>query len=195
MSPWWLLIPLLSALVGWLTVRLSVSLFFSRIFPQRRRQWTEQLAKLVSTQLFSFEALEQKITNPENIQKIMPQVEVHVDDFLRKGLPKAFPIISTFIGDRTINQLKEIFMKELETIFPTVMKGYVKNLQEDLNLEQMILEKVESFTTRDIQTVVYQSIGADLNKTALLAGLLGFLIGLIQLAIVLTTTGVIVFGR
>jgi uncharacterized membrane protein YheB (UPF0754 family) len=187
MNLWWLLIPILSALVGWLTVRLSVSLFFSHVFPRGRRQWTEQLAKLVSTQLFSFEALEQKITNPENVQKIMPQVEVHVDDFLRKGLPKAFPIISSFIGDRTINQLKEIFMKELETIFPKVMQGYVKNLQQDLNLEQMILEKVESFTTKDIQTAVFRSMGPDLNRAACLAALLGLLVGLVQLAIVWMT--------
>ncbi|WP_315814403.1 hypothetical protein [Paraflavitalea speifideaquila] len=59
-------------------------------------------------------------------------MEVHVDEFLRKGLPKAFPMISTFIGERTINQLKEIFLKELETIFPVVMKGYVKTCSKTL---------------------------------------------------------------
>jgi uncharacterized membrane protein YheB (UPF0754 family) len=182
------MIPILSALTGWLTVQLSVKLFLTRILPRRRRQWTEQLAKKVSTELVSFDTLEQKITSPESVQKLMPQVEGHIDDFLRTGLPKAFPIISTFIGERTINQLKEIFMKELETIFPVVMKSYVKNLQQDLNLEQMVIDKVEAVTTEKIQISVNQSIGADLNRAALLAGLLGLLVGLVQLAIVLATT-------
>jgi uncharacterized membrane protein YheB (UPF0754 family) len=187
MNPWWLLIPVLSALIGWLTIRLSVNLFFTRVFPRKRRQWTEQLAKLVSTEFFSMATLEQKITNPESVQKIMPQVEVHIDEFLRTGLPKAFPIIGSFIGERTINQLKEIFMKELETIFPVVMKGYVKNLQQDLNLEQMVIDKVDIIPSKHIQTAVYQTIGADLNRAAGLAALLGLLIGLIQLGIVWAT--------
>lgn len=181
------MIPILSALVGWLTIQLSVKLFFGFVFPRKRQQWTAQLAKTVSTDLFSFADLEEKITSPESLQKIMPQVEVHIDDFLRKGLPKSFPMISAFIGERTINQLKEIFMKELETIFPLVMKGYVKNLQEDLDLEQMVTNKVAAITTEKIQVTVYQAIGSDLNRAALLAALLGLLIGLIQLGIVLAT--------
>ena len=188
MSPWWLMIPILSALIGWLTIQLAVKLFLTRVLPRQRGQWTAQLATMVSTELFSMDALEQKITSPENFQKIMPQVEVHIDDFLRKGLPKAFPIISTFIGERTISQLKEIFMKELETIFPVVMKGYVKNLQQDLNLEQMVKDKIGSISNEKIQTTVYQSIGPDLNRAALLAGTFGFLVGLLQLVIVLVTT-------
>lgn len=188
MSPWWLMIPILSALIGWLTIQLAVKLFFTRILPSKRGQWTAQLANRVSTELFSMDTLEQKITSPESFQKIMPQVEVHIDDFLRKGLPKAFPIISTFIGERTINQLKEIFMKELETIFPVVMKGYVKNLQQDLNLEQMVKDKVESINNEQIQAAVYQAIGPDLNRASLIAGAFGLLVGLAQLAIVLATT-------
>ncbi|AXY74485.1 DUF445 domain-containing protein [Paraflavitalea soli] len=187
MSPWWLMIPILSAFLGWLTIQLFVKLFFGFVFPRKRQQWTVQLAKTVSTELFSFADLETKITSPESLQKIMPQVEVHIDDFLRKGLPKSFPMISAFIGERTINQLKEIFLKELETIFPLVMKGYVKNLQEDLNLEQMVIDKVTAIPTDKIQVSVYQAIGSDLNKAALLAALLGLLIGLVQLGIVLAT--------
>jgi uncharacterized membrane protein YheB (UPF0754 family) len=187
MNGWWLLIPALTAFTGWITIRLAVSLFLKRVFPQQREQWTAQLAKKVSTEFISFDAIGQKITNPENIQKIMPQVEVHVDDFLRKGLPKAFPIISSFIGERTIGQLKEIFLKELETIFPTVMQSYIGNLEQELNLEQLIRDKVNSYSSEDIETAVYQAIGADLNKAAGLAALLGLLIGLVQLAIVWAT--------
>jgi len=187
MNGWWFLIPALTALTGWLSIRLLVYLFFKRVFPQHRQQWTAQLAQKVSTDLFSLEAIGQKITSPENVQKIMPQVEVHVDDFLRKGLPKAFPVISTFIGERTIGQLKEIFMKELENIFPTVMHGYINNLQQELNLEQTIQDKVNSYASADIEKAVYRALGPDLNKAAGLAAGLGLLVGLIQLAILWMT--------
>lgn len=182
------MIPILSAMIGWLSIQLSVKLLLARIFPRQRQPWTLQLAQKISTEWFTEEALEQKITDPRNFEKIRPQVEEHIDDFLRQGLPKAFPIISTFIGERTINQLKEIFMKELETIFPVVMKGYVKNLQQDLHLEQMIVDKASSISTATIQRAVYQSLGAHINKAAGLAAGLGLLIGLIQFGIVWFTT-------
>lgn len=187
MSPWWLMIPILSALIGWLTIQLAARLFFSWILPKRRHQWTATIARQISQELFGSGLLEQKVASPESFQKIMPQVEVHVDNFLRQGLPKAFPVISTFIGERTIGQLKEIFLKELETIFPAVMKSYVGNLQQDLDLEQAIIDKVGSFTSESIQIAAYQAIGSDLNKAAALAAGLGLIIGLAQLGIVMAT--------
>lgn len=78
-------------------------------------------------------------------------------------------------------------MKELETIFPTVIQNYIGNLQQELNLEQMIQDKVNSYSSADIEAVVYQAVGADLNKAAGLAALLGLLIGLMQLAIIWVT--------
>jgi uncharacterized membrane protein YheB (UPF0754 family) len=161
------------------------------VLPRQRAQWTAQLAKIVSTELFSSDILEQKVANPESFEKLRPQLEIHIDDFMRVGLPKAFPIISTFIGERTIGQLKEIFMKELETIFPQVMQGYVKNLQQDLNLEQLVIDKVNVIPTERIQAAAYQAIGRQVNKAALLAGLFGLLVGIIELFIVLFTTGVL----
>lgn len=191
MSPWWLMIPILSALTGWLTVQWGVKLFLGRVLPRQRGQWTAQLAKTVSTELFSSDMLEQKVANPASFEKLRPQLEVHIDDFMRNGLPKAFPVISAFIGERTIGQLKEIFMKELETIFPAVMQGYVKNLHQDLDLEQMVTDKVNAIPTERIRSAVYKATGPQFNKAALLAGLLGLFVGLIQLFIVLITTGVI----
>ncbi len=185
------MIPILSALTGWLTVQWGVKLFLGRVLPRQRAQWTAQLAKIVSTELFSSDILEQKVANPESFEKLRPQLEIHIDDFMRQGLPKAFPIISSFIGERTIGQLKEIFMKELETIFPQVMQGYVKNLQQDLNLEQMVVDKVNAIPTARIQAAAYQAIGSPVNKAALLAGLFGLLVGIIELFIVLSTTGVL----
>ncbi len=60
MSPWWLMIPILSALIGWLTVQLMVKLFLALALPRNRQQWTTQLAKLAATELLSGNMLEEK---------------------------------------------------------------------------------------------------------------------------------------
>jgi uncharacterized membrane protein YheB (UPF0754 family) len=139
---------------------------------------------MVSRELVSFNEIESKLTSEDNIKKIMPVAEEHVDDFLRNKLKVAFPMIGMLIGDRTINTLKEIFMKELETIFPVVIKGYVQNLQHDLDLEQMVAAKIATLQTDKLETAMYQSLKKELRAAGFFFGLIGFLIGLVQVGIV-----------
>ena len=115
----------------------------------------------------------------------MPLAEVHIDDFLRNKLKDAFPMIGMLIGDRTINTLKEIFMKELEAIFPVIMKGYLQNLQQDLNLEQTITDKLAGLQADKLKAAVYQHAGGQLRQAYLVGAAVGLLIGLIQAGIIL----------
>jgi uncharacterized membrane protein YheB (UPF0754 family) len=115
----------------------------------------------------------------------MPTVEIHVDDFLRNKLKEAFPMIGMLIGDRTINTLKEIFMNELETLFPVIMKGYMENLQNDLDLEQLISDKIATFSPDKLETVLYQTMGKELRQARLLGAAIGFLVGLIQVGMII----------
>ena len=143
-----LLIPIISAFIGWFTNWIAIKMLFHPrvptkvlgitfhgIFPKRQKQFAEKLGKLVSNELLSFKDIEQKITDPNNIKKIMPHVEGHIDHFLRNKLSEQMPVISMFIGDKTINQLKSVFIAELEILFPTIMHNYMGNLQEELDLE------------------------------------------------------------
>jgi len=140
---------------------------------------------LVSRELLSFTDLEAKITSPENFNKIKPTVEEHVDDFLRNKLKEAFPMIGMLIGDRTINTLKEIFMKELETLFPVIMKAYMQNLQKDLNLDKLISDKVTSLSPATLEAGLYQNMGKELAQARLVGLVVGFLIGIVQMCIII----------
>ena len=66
--------------------------------------------------------------NDGAFENIQPLVESQIDNFLRHKLSKAMPMLSMFIGEKTIIQLKTVFMKELEEIFPGVMGKYTSRL-------------------------------------------------------------------
>jgi len=66
----------------------------------------------------------------------MPLVETHVDDFLRIKLPEAMPMISMFVGEKTILQMKTVFINELQLLFPQIMEKYASQLKKDLNPEK-----------------------------------------------------------
>jgi uncharacterized membrane protein YheB (UPF0754 family) len=198
MSPWLLLIPVISGFIGWVTNWVAIKMLFhprkpvrllgitiQGIFPKRQEQFAIKLGKLVSEQLLSFKDIEQKIVSPENLQKLMPVVESHVDDFLRKKLADVFPVISMFIGEKTISQLKGHFLNELEALFPVLMKRYMGNLQAELDLEKIVTEKVAGFSSDKLEEILMSIMSKEFRFVEILGGVLGFIIGLLQVAITL----------
>jgi len=201
MNYWLLLIPVISAFIGWVTNWVAIKMLFhprepkkilgitfQGIFPKRQQQFAEKLGKLVSAEFLSFEDIEQKISSPDNLKKIMPMIENHVDDFLRTRLSQEMPVISMFIGDKTIGKLKEAFMKEIEVLFPQVMKQYAANLKTELDLEQIVIKKVSGFSSDKLEEVLYQIMSKEFRFVEIIGAVIGFLIGAVQILITVLTT-------
>ena len=161
---------------------------FHGIFPKRQKVFAEKLGKMISDEFLSFEDIEGKITNPQNLQKLMPMIENHVDNFLRNKLSDEMPFLSMFIGDKTINSLKKIFMQELETLFPQVMKNYAGHLKEELDLEKIVTEKVSAFSTDKLESILYQIMSKEFRFVEILGGVIGFIIGIVQVLITMLTS-------
>ena len=161
---------------------------FHGIFPKRQQQFAEKLGKLVSAEFLSFDDIEQKISNPENLKKVMPMIETHVDDFLRNRLKDEMPVISMFIGDKTITNLKTMFMKEIESLFPQVMKQYAANLKTELDLEQIVIKKVAGFSSDKLEEVLYQIMSKEFRFVEIIGAVIGLIIGIVQVLITQLTT-------
>lgn len=182
---WWLiLVPVVGAFIGWLGNRMVVNILLKRILPQQQPK-VAALAGEAAAAFVDFDALEQKISGPEAIQKIMPQVEGHIDHFLRNKLGQAFPMISMFIGEKTITQLKEIFMKELEEIFPQLMQSYARNLRSDLDVEKMVSQKIASLSPAKVETAIRQQLAKELRNFELTGACIGLVTGIVQVLIFL----------
>lgn len=192
------LIPIISAFIGWFTNWIAIKMLFhpripvkvlgitfQGIFPKRQVQFAEKLGKLVSKELLSFQDIEEKISNPANISKLMPYVETHIDHFLRVKLAEQMPMISMFIGDKTINQLKTVFITELTELFPVIMKNYMNNMQEELDLEKIVIEKVTGFSSDKLEQILNDIMAKEFRFVEIIGGVLGFLIGLIQVLLTL----------
>jgi len=196
---WWLYtIPFISAFIHWLTIWMALKLLFhprqprkilgftlQGVFPKRQRQIAESLGRIVGQELLSFEDIEQTITNPANVQKILPLAEAHIDNFLRVKLKETMPMISMFIGEKTINQLKGVFMQELGDLFPVIMKNYVMHLKNDLDLERIVVEKVANFSSDRLETMLNQILTKEFRFVEVIGAALGFLIGLLQIFLTL----------
>jgi uncharacterized membrane protein YheB (UPF0754 family) len=199
---WWLVvIPVISAFIGWFTNWIAIKMLFhprepkkilgitfQGMFPKRQQQFAMKLGKLVSNELLSFGEIEQKISNPENVQKILPILETHIDTFLREKLTVQIPMLGMLIGDKTIGMVKEVFLKELEELFPTMMKQYMTTLQHELDLEKIVVEKVDGFSSDKLEEILNQIMSSEFRFVEIIGAVLGFIIGLVQVLITLATT-------
>lgn len=191
---------LLSTFTGWVTTWIAIKMLFhprrpikilgfsiQGIFPKNQRLIAQKLGQVVGKELLSFDEIEQKVTNPENLQKLRPDIEHHIDNFLRYKLKEVFPMIFMLIGEKTILQLKDAFLVELESLFPILMKGYMAKLEKDLDLEKIVTEKVASFSSEKLEDILNQITKKEFKFLEFVGGFFGFIIGLIEVAVTIFT--------
>ena len=184
---------ILSTFTGWVTTWIAIKMLFhprypikilgyplQGIFPKNQLKIAEKLGQVVSNELLSFSDIEKKITSPENLEKLKPEIEKHIDGFLNHKLKDVFPVLSKFIGVKTTNQLKDAFMNELETMFPTLMHSYMYHLQSEIDLEKIVVEKVAGFSSEKLEEILNAVTSKEFQFLEVVGAIFGMLIGIVQ---------------
>jgi len=186
------LIPVTAAFSCWLVIKIFFTILFrplkarsiaglqvQGILPKKQSVIAAKAGQIVAEQFFSLSIIEEKISDPATLQKIMPLIEEHIDDFLRNKLKKEMPFIGMLVGDKTIGSLKKVFMTELETLFPNIMRSYASNLMADLNIEQLVTQKIAAAPIEQIETSFKKNFSKELLLVQLASASIGLIIGLI----------------
>ena len=164
-----LLLPLLVAGFGWLISWGFIKIIF---FPHQSirlagRQWQSLFSKKAGQ--ISIGQILPELTQGDSFQKLLPFIDAKLDEFFKERLVQKMPVISMFIGDKTITQLKEVFLEELAQIFPNLLSEFTQSMANAflLNLEAKWSKKIEQYLLKASQ------------KLRIMAFCLGFIWGLI----------------
>ncbi len=189
-------LPFISAFIGWFTNWIAIKMLFhpkeekrflglkiQGIFPKRQKQFAEKLGNLVAKELISFEDIEHKINNPATIQKALPFIETHIDNYIKNKLSKDLPIVSMFIGSETITKIKTGIVTEVESMLPTMISNLTSNIKNDLDIEKIVVEKVSNFSSEKLEEILNAIMKKEFVFVEIIGGVLGFIIGLVQVLI------------
>ncbi len=91
------------------------------------------------------------------------------------------------IGDKTIGQVKEVFLKELEELLPEIIKQYFNTSQQELNVEKIVVAKLSAFPLNRLEEILNNIMRAEFRFIKILGAVAGFIIGVIQVLITLVT--------
>jgi len=154
-----MVIALLTGLVTWFISWSYIKLLF---FPKTpliigKYQWDSPLHQIIKNLPIS-SLLEQHKSN--SFETILPFIDSNLDSFFKERLVQKMPIISMFIGEKTIAQLKEVFIEELRQLFPDLIGELTKSIQMDflstLSIKWMpILETVLMNATQKLRWISF----------------------------------------
>jgi hypothetical protein len=117
----------MTAIFGWFIAWLFVKVLFLN--------WKGGISHQIAT--LNFEQLITRETSLKQFDLLKPTLDEHLDDFFNHKLTQKMPMIAMFIGHKTIEQLKEVFIDELKLMFPELvqklLKGSVKELENAIN--------------------------------------------------------------
>jgi hypothetical protein len=148
-----LLLPLLVAGFGWLISWGFIKIIF---FPHQSirmagKQWQSLFSKKAGQ--ISMSQILPELSQGDSFQKILPFIDAKLDEFFKERLVQKMPIISMFIGEKTITQLKEVFLEELAQIFPSLLSQFTQSTAATflLNIEVKWSKKLETYLLKASQ--------------------------------------------
>ena len=191
------LIILIAALSGWFLSYLFIRILFRPYSPQEIFRFrlhgivpamlpalASKLGYTVKRQFLSDDRIAAKLTDPALLAQLRPDIERNVDEFLSIKLKEAFPLLSNFMGEKTLNKFREAFLSEVETILPELLNKYSKTLLQQWEPEKLLAEMINGLDVREIEITVRAQAGRQIRLFQMAGFVLGAAAGFLQLLLI-----------
>jgi uncharacterized membrane protein YheB (UPF0754 family) len=190
------LLPFIAALIGWMTNYIAVKMLFhpkepkkfigitfQGVFPKRQHALAEKLGQLVADELFSISDVSTKIKEFATSDEAMNEVGKRIEMTIRNKLVQAFPMLAMFLSDEMVEKVTGLFKNELKDFLSATSQGMGEKLEENLNVQEMVKERVNAFSSEKLEELLNQLMKKEFKFIELVGAILGFFIGCIQLGI------------
>ena len=189
-------LPLIAALTGWVTNYIAVKMLFhprekkkilffevQGIFPKRQKSLAEKLGKIVADELFSFDDVKGALKDPSNLEGVHQIIDEKLDDFLENRMVESMPMLYVFMSDEMRVKIKGTLQDELQLMLPSLIDRFAGRIEEQIDVEKTVYEKVVNFSTDKLEGILYSIMSKEFRFIEILGGVLGFIIGLIQVGL------------
>ncbi|AEG60709.1 DUF445 domain-containing protein [Desulforamulus ruminis] len=200
---WWaaLSIPVISAFIGWITNLIAVKAIFKPyeplripglpwgiqgVVPKRRAELAKSIGEIVEQELVKVDDLLQQMKSPEILDRITHSANESIRCMIIERIPSWVPntvrgVILEMMGDMLDKQMPQVVRQIME-------ESGGGALGEKIKLAQLVEERLNAYDIKQIEALILKVASRELKHIELLGGVLGFIIGLVQVAIVYLST-------
>jgi len=190
-----IIIPIMGALIGWITNLIAIKLIFrpykpirfpvinfsmQGIIPKRRYEIAANIGRIVEEELLSIKdlipAFENGISDSEFIKSIASIIRFN----LINRMPGIFPAkLKKTLG----NVIEDILIRELTRVLPDLARQGLKDLGKNIDIRSIVEEKINNLELVDFENLIISITRRELKHIEYLGALLGFIIGIGQVLI------------
>lgn len=191
-------LPLITALIGWVTNWIAIKMLFhprrpvkilfftvQGILPRRQPDIAMQLGRIVATDLLSSEDLVEQLTNEQSRQVYGAFIDSQSEKFIRNRLSKVVPVAGLLLRSRALARLKTAFADELMEQLPALVNNLTSSQSGALDVQQLVEDRVRAFSTDRLEKLLHDILAREFRFIELLGAVLGFIIGVLQLIFIL----------
>ena len=190
-----LAIPLIGAFIGYITNVFAIKMLFwprqpvklvffelQGLLPKRHREIASSIGELIEEQLLSIDDLIDYVDTPELRQRIVTEIVQVLKQRLSKTILRITPNkLYGLIED----SLEKVVRQEADHIIRQAIKSSRETVTSRTSVKQLVEDRINAFELNELEVMIRQVSHSELRFIEILGGVLGFLLGLIQVTIIL----------
>ena len=190
-----LLFPIVGGLIGYTTNYLAVKMLFrphkpigigplkvQGVLPKRRNDISASIASTVEEELISIKDLTEILKNLD----LGPEIDGMVDDFFRssdyQGKSEILSKINVTINAYMCSKVKKSLNKNKEGL----ITEFIRRIEGEVDFKDIIEKKIDGYDLNQLENIVMRVSSNELRYITIIGGVLGFMVGLVQMFIFMT---------
>ncbi len=192
-----IILPIIGALIGWVTNVLAIRLIFRPInkihipiiglniqglIPKRKVEIAKSIGETVEKELVSIEDIIKNMANNLDKNHIIDLVKLKIQKVFFQKIPGFLP---HSIKNLIIVYIEENISKEIEPTLNEIIEDLIIKTTNTIKIGDIVEEKINKFDLIKLENLIINITKRELKQIEYLGGVIGFFIGIFQSIIVL----------
>ncbi|MEG6520806.1 DUF445 domain-containing protein [Desulfotomaculum sp. 1211_IL3151] len=194
---WWtmLLIPVIGAFIGWVTNLIAVKAIFKPyepihiigsfsiqgVVPKRRQELARSIGEVVEKELLNVTDLINQMKSPEVLSRIVDTASESIRNMVVDKIPVWVPVtIRTVI----LEMMGDMLHKQMPQVIEQIVDQAGGSVAEKVKIAQLVEDRMNAYDIRHLEKIIVDVASRELKHIEIIGGVLGFVIGLVQVAVV-----------
>jgi len=186
-------IPLISALIGYITNVVAIKMLFwprtpvnlgfytmQGLLPKRKQAIAISLGNLVENELLSLGDVLDMVDTPQVHNRIINQLCKVVRDRLTEALPRIIPAkLTKLIAD----MIEKILRQEYPSLKRQLFTSGKEYLTKEIRVSKIVEDRINAFDLQELEDIIKGISMTEITFIEVMGGVLGFIIGVLQVLI------------
>jgi uncharacterized membrane protein YheB (UPF0754 family) len=192
------LIPFATAFIGWLTNFVAIKMLFKPrtpimvmghpilqgLIPKRQPDMAKQCADIIERELLQQDMLGESIRGVN----LLPHIEAAVNALIDDKFQTVVKLIAPDAEEKLKTHKEMIVMlmvAEIEKHGANILSNVASDLSKSFNIREIVETRIANFDLDQLENIVWEVSRKEFKTIEYIGGVLGFVIGLVQILVLL----------